>query len=265
MPTTKRLIVNPDGSTVVETVTTAPAPAGRRLLGSVADTLCLRLPRLAPDLDLVLSGSRVSMFRRILHLRLNCPWKTVEEGTGRSKKTFMHPEFAEPRDRDEASEALPKFRWRVPEDMALYFIGNELPSGGPAISAGEPVRRAPRRSEPPCRFALLAFEPGTTNIWRLPLPNTYDNGGLCTGQLDYTAGFPLIAGQDIYGSWEFSQWNTDLIERTEHRYRRLVRLDPLTGETLPVEDWRPLCFRTSLPEWLPRQVAAAALAGTVEL
>jgi hypothetical protein len=256
----RKLVINPDGTMHVEETKILPVSGAAKLLKSLSEQSAVCLPAISPDAWLVMHTGRFRFFQMIDELRVNTIWTSAEEEEGDKVVSFLHPNFSS----SGGSELKVKsdvMKWKVPSDMALLWIsGNLTPPSNP-VDKKSGRRTSPRGTDVGSKCGLIALDMKSGDIYRLPLPNVYENGTLCTGPLSFDQHYPLTGGKQMFGSWEANTWNADLIEYTHGKYKDLIRLDPKTGNTLPSKggDWRANCYRVNTNGWLPEAVLAAGI------
>ena len=204
------------------------------------------------------------MFKLITRLSLKCVWSTDERQEGGKPVPFMYPTFGTQKGGDIAIHTS-SFAWDVPKDMALIFIGTELHSGGNRLMPGrDGAEYKPNCTDQYGVCGLVAVDTTNGTLYRLPLPNVYDNAKLCTGPLNFYGSFPLTNAEGVFGTWEANAWNSDLHEYTRGKYKDLINLDVATAKTLPPVggDWRAHCYKVS-PNWVPEAVLTAGLEGLI--
>lgn len=260
----KRIVIDPSGAAFVESTELTPVTGVSTLLRSMTKDLALRLPNITPDSWLVFAQERFTFFKLITELKLHTTWTTAEEEEDGKSLSFIHPSFNEVR--SEMAVETSAFTWKVPNDMALLFVATALtaPQSGmkPGQSAFTPSRVL---REPERRPGLIAVDTTSGVLYRLPLPNVYEDGTLCAGALEYAPTYPLPSGLGRFGSWELNKWNSDLIRRANGQYKSLIRLNPRTNTTIAPKggNWRSHCFRISTDRWLPDTVLRSGLEGLI--
>ena len=99
-----------------------------------------------------------------------------------------------------------------------------------------------------CYLAFVSKETGEFKC--PPLPNVYEDGGLCTGNLDFGQAGIIDAVPSVLAQWASNAWNADLLNDWKKRYLRdHFSFDMLTGENIvkdPSGKWfqdLPACGR----------------------
>lgn len=261
---TKNLVIGEDGQAYVEERTLTPVVNVAAMLRTLTDSLAFRLPVLTPDTTLVYSNGDFTLFRLITSLKLHCVWATNEVEEGRKRVEYMYPTFG--RDNQEMSMDTSAYCWIPPKDMAVFFIATHLGSCGGKLMDPNKTNFRYRQASASLngKAGLIVVDLKTRALHRLPVPNVYENGVLCTGDLQAMDGWAMTRAESLFGSWESNRWNSDLIEHTNHGYKKLIRLDPKTGKTLPPADnldWRQLCPKISIGNWLPDNILQLGLEG----
>ena len=259
----KEIVINELGQGFVRRTSLTPITGVAPMLRQMAESFTVRLPPLTPDTFLVYDRNSFTGFRRISSLKLNCIWSARELEASEGSKTVISPTFGV--STDKAGINTNVYTWDVPEDMELFFVITDLEFHKEVKEAD---LNEDRSIEPVVNLGvygtcgLLALDKTKGGIYRLPLPNVYQNGSLCTGSLTAIPGYPLATLDGMFGTWEANRWNSDLISYAEEKYLDLIRLDPNTGVTLAPKggDWRDSCFRVS-PSWIPERTLIAAFEG----
>jgi hypothetical protein len=255
---TRQLVVTANGQAFVEERTLLPVSGVPTMLRSLTNNLAIRLPPLTPDTYLVYASGEFTLFRIITKLMMHTTW-SLEEG---ESEPYIYPSFG--RERDKMSLETSTYAWIPPVDMALFFVATHLQEGGKLLDPNETgyeYRLEPARIDG--KMGLLAMDLNNGILHRLPLPNTYENGTLCQGDLNAMAAGPLTKGQGLFGTWQENRWNSDLIENAGDGYKKLVRLHPETGLTLAPEggNWRTHCPKVSPGAWLPEKIQEVGFEG----
>jgi hypothetical protein len=260
----QKIIIDREGKAFLEETTRTPVTGVSKLMTSLAGSMAVRLPVLAPDLFLVYSGNEFTSFKLITTLTLHCTWTSDEVVEGKKSVPFLYPSFG--RGVEGVSMESKGYAWQVPKDMALFFIVTGIKDQGHKLMDPEQTDWRYRLRPEGAQFTkagLVAVDLLTGTLHRLPLPNVYDNATLCTGDVRSTPEYPMTNAEGIFGSWELNRWNADLHEYTKGNYKNLVRLDPTSGNTIaPVGgDWRKWCPKVSTGGWLNNTVLDLALEG----
>lgn len=81
--------------------------------------------------------------------------------------------------------------------------------------------------------AYLAFvDRETHEFYTPPLPNVYENGQLCTGDIPVEKVPDIMtAFEDIYSQWTANKWNTDLYDGWKYQFREYFRVSTKTMES----------------------------------
>lgn len=147
---------------------------------------------------------------------------------------FMVPVFA-------PSGLLMTLEWPVPADMELRFASVCEQAGG-HWKMGE--------------CYLFARKTGRPGFLRLPLPNLFDDGRVCMG--DLVVG--TVRGETVSEcfaaaalSFRTTRWNSD-IAPDQGRTRALFRWRPDRSPVPPPADWERYCYtvsRTEMEELCP--------------
>ena len=91
---------------------------------------------------------------------------------------------------------------------------------------------------------LVAVDAANRNLYGAGIPNTYENGQLCTGGANVpNNNLAITRGLESYvklwlSNWADAAFNSDLNGHQEELLRLTMRFDPATGENIPVTDWR---------------------------
>ncbi len=158
---------------------------------------------------------------RLFNLILNCTIAIGDDGS--ASPTWQH------------SGTFVELIWPVPDTMKLFYCARVTPFGTTykIHSAGTYL------------FAL-----GVKNrSYRLPLPNIYDDGHICTGVGDVVMHSPVEAFLDCLTRFMKSQWNADLANepmrtRAAQLFQFKVVPDGFKALAAPKE-WASLCWEAS--------------------
>lgn len=262
----ERIVIDSKGVAVSEVITTTPIPNLASHFRKLSLSSALRLPALTPDTWMTYNGNHFTAFRRILRLQLHCVWKP-EEVSGPKGEIFsvIRPSFNETPERTGICER--DFYWKVPKDMILLFICSKL-QGNDRILANnktfDPTVPVPIEDARSGTCGLIAVDKANGKLYRLPLPNTGDDGALCTGALHANTAGAWTQFRGIFASWSENQWNRDLISATRGNYKKLFLLEASTLERLALKNsWQSLCFPIS-PSWVDPASLSAGLEGITD-
>lgn len=261
----QKIMIDKSGKAFLEETTRTPVTGVAKLMTSLAGSMAVRLPVLAPDLFLIYSGNAFTSFKLITKLTMYCTWTADEIIEGNKSTPFLYPSFGRS-DGEGVSMESKGYAWEVPKDMALFFISTGIKDRGYKLMDPSKTDYRYRLQADGAEFkkcGLVAVDLVTGTLHRLPLPNVYENATLCTGSLESMNQYPMTNAEGMFGSWELNRWNSDLIENTSGKYKQLIRLDPSTGSTLPPVggDWRAWCPKVAVGGWLSSSVLDLALEG----
>ena len=157
------------------------------------------------------------------------------------KDKLLHPQFIE---KNAAESELPLFpaRWVVPGNMRLVFASKIY-----GFTTGNP------KSAPDSSNWLMAFD-DQMRVWKLPVPNLYDDSALCMGPFNGSARDIQSASRLAFEQFIKSDWNKDLMNGANEHSDALFkfRAGEKEVECVPfVGDWTKHC---------PMRVATAVTA-----
>ena len=260
---TEKIELYPDGTAHVVSTTISPIANIATHFRRLSIDSAIRLPSLSPDTWLVYNGAYFTAFRRILRLQLHCVWKP-EEVMGPDKKiiSVVRPSF----NSSPSPEGLCErdFYWDVPKDMILLFVATKLKGTDSILanSAGfDPEKPVAITEGLGGVCGLIAIDKADGKLYRLPLPNTSDDGALCTGSLHGSTAGAWTQFRGMFASWSENQWNRDLISGTRERYKELFLLEASTLKPIkPENPWQKICFPIS-PSWINSSNLQAGIEG----
>ena len=135
---------------------------------------------------------------------------------------FLYPSFAE-------NGLLMYKEWVIPTDMEAYLT---------CVSFGESLK-----------VILSAWSSKEKQMYRLPLPNIYEDGSICMGdRFNYDGSDLLASARRSIKSFKEAEWNRDLIHNTGGNHVKMFRYDPDGNQLAPLQAWESLSFPLGVRE-----------------
>lgn len=170
------------------------------------------------------SASMVGLTIPLTHLQLRCPFIM-------NSSKELHPCF-------DGTSSAPKLslKWFAPPKMVLSLV----------------LILRQSYAEIQNHYLVAEHTDYDRVLYRLPLPNLYENAVLCAGKYPLTHDSYLSAARAACRQFYNSEWNSDLYGRGAHDVEgpaRLFKFKP-KGETEmaqinDLEDWRKVCTTVS--------------------
>ena len=177
------------------------------------------------DTHISIVGNEIVISHRLYEIDFDMPWVVKFEGTGEELNPVHLP--------SPYGGVRMKNTWKVPDSIILVFSSYNG------------------------KFYLDAIDSaGSTK--KIPFPNVYDDGELCTGSLSSTDGMDCIAKfESNLADWKANGWNSDLYADKEEAFHGMVRFDESMNQL-------PMILNFSLLENTSSPVPSSILAKFME-